>query len=117
MDLDALIASFKQSVIDIGTQGVFGLLVAEVPFLGAPVASELTKAALNWVVTKMVTETELAAYFVYTDQRTSLQAKAYEDAAVAYASVTSNSAATEEEIKNAQQAKLDAARALIRLTA
>lgn len=115
MNLDDLIGQFKKTLVDLGTKGVMTLLVAEAPFFGLPIIRSLTEAAIRYVIRRMINDTELAIYFVYTDQRTSLQAKRFENAAIERAKVESNPSASEEEKKRAEEELITAARILIKL--
>lgn len=117
MNTDELIEVFKKSVVEIGSRGVMAYLVAQAPVLGLPVIRTIVSAMVSRIIDILVTNTELAIYFVYTDQRTAKQAKEYEEAAVRRAVIMQSQLSTEEEKKNAEEELINRARELIRLSA
>lgn len=111
MNSDQIIDQLKSSLIKIGVQEVMKALVSRLPFLAAWGINPIVTWLVGKVVKVLVNETEIGAFYIYQTMRTTAQAKEFEKAAIAL-----QNAVTPEEKVRAEKAKIDAARALIKLT-
>jgi hypothetical protein len=111
---DQYVETIKQAALTTGTNLVMAAIIAAQPILGTP----LLKAILQWVVSKIlgiaILKTELGAFFLYIDFRTSAQGRAFFDAAMKNKLVQEKG--TEEEKMNAEKAVIDSFRALVKFT-
>lgn len=115
LNIDELVELFKRNVVDLGTKGVMSYLAVQAPVFNLPILNAVIRFLVSRVISIAVNNTELGIYFIYTDQRTSAQAKAYEKAAQENAKAKADPAVTEEEKKRAEEELLARARELIRL--
>ena len=115
LNIDELVELFKRNVVDLGTKGVMTYLAVQAPVFNLPILNSIVRFLVSRVISIAVNNTELGVYFIYTDQRTSAQAKAYEKAAQASAKAQADPAMTEEEKKRAEEELLACARQLVRL--
>lgn len=105
MNTEDLLESFKDSVIKLGVDAVCTYLYAQLPFLNLPVVKQITRMIVNVVIETLVKYTEIGLYFAYVDIAVAKQAADYREAALKH---------KENPTHETQQAKIDAARNLIR---
>lgn len=114
MTTDDLLAKLRESLITLGTDGVYAFVCVQVPFLGWPGIRALTKFIIEKCVRFLITETELAVYFTLSDAATEKQAEDFKSAAGALEAAKARGA-TPEEITAHEKELIEAARRLIKL--
>ena len=111
---DDYVEIIKSSFVTFGVKILMAEAVSAVPFLAWPFFNPITKMAVEWAVTKLVTSGETAAFFLFIDMRVGKQAKGFEQAAIENA--VAQLKGTAEEKKNAEQNLKIAFRDFIRIT-
>jgi len=74
--------SLKSAALAIGEKAVVAALLAEFPFLANPICEELLKLLVDKILETAINATEMGAFFLYIDVRTSQQGRAFADAAI-----------------------------------
>lgn len=98
---DQYIATMKSAFVTLGTKTVMAALLAEVPIFNTPFLNKLASMAVEWVMNKIVTQAETAAFFLYIDMRVGKQSDEFLQAA--YANHQAQLTGTAEEKKNAEE--------------
>lgn len=80
---DDYVSSIKSAFVTMGDKAVEGILTTYLPFLALPVFQNVLHFAVNWVLTELVNDGEIAAFFIYTDFRVNSQGADFSDAALA----------------------------------
>lgn len=105
------VETIKQAAVSMGTRLVFDFIVSKIPFLAGVIFNPI----LSWIIGKIlsiaINQTEMGAFFLYVDLRTSAQGRAFEKAALAHANAKSD-----EEKKNAEKELIDTFRAFVKFT-
>ena len=104
---------FFDSLITIGTEGVMKYLSVQFPFSNTPVIKQIIKMIVKKVMTLAMKRTELGAYFAITGFKVGKERDEFEKAALDLEEAKKKGNA--DEIAKMEQAKIDAARKLIRI--
>ena len=111
---DEYVETLKSAALVTGKTGIMAYLISVVPFLGLPVMKAITSWFVEKVLWIAITKTELGAYFLFIDLRTSAQGREYFDAAVKHK--TALAGGTDEEKKNAEADLINKFRALVKFS-
>ena len=114
MTYDAYISAIKNQFIDTAVQASYSFIVGYIPFLGVPVLSNLLKKILAKLMTVVVENAEIAAYFKFTDFRVNRQGRDFYAAIELYEQALKEG--TPDEIKKAEKIKKDRFTELVSLT-
>ncbi len=114
MTYDAYISAIKNQFVDTAVQASYTFLVGHVPFLATPVISKLIKKILTKLMTVVVDNAEIAAYFKFTDFRVNRQGRDFYAAIELYEQALKEG--NPDEIKRAEQIKKDRFTELVSLT-
>lgn len=114
MNRDEYVEVIKQAAMTTGSTLVMSYILARQPLLATPVVKEITK----WIVEKIlgiaIFHTEMGAFFLFTDFRTSAQGRAFFQSALKRQAALKNG--NEEEIKRAEADMIDNFRSLVKFT-
>lgn len=70
---DEYVASLKQAFVTLGGKTIFGLLVADFPFLGLPIIRNIAQVYIEKYLNKTANSTEMGVFFFYIDVRVNKQ--------------------------------------------
>jgi hypothetical protein len=114
MTRDEYVETIKQAALATGTNLVMAAIIGAQPIMGTPIL----KAIAQWVVSKIlniaILKTELGAFFLYIDFRTSAQGRAFFDAAIK--NKLAQKSGSEQEKRDAEKAVIDSFRALVKFS-
>ena len=114
MNIDQYVETIKNAALTTGTTLVMSYILARQPLLSSPVL----KAVTQWIVEKVlgiaIMHTEMGAFFLFIDFRTSAQGRAFFESALKNQAALKSG--NEEEIKRAEQEVIDNFRALVKFT-
>lgn len=113
VNIDPTVKKAKATFIAWASQFVFAQLVAAAPWIAWPVVSWLVKQLVQWIVTKIAESAEMYVFIANSVIKSADQAKDFEKAVEAKNSLDER--ATEDEIRAAEQAEMDAFRRLVNL--
>lgn len=77
---DEYASQIKSAFLSLGKQAAMRFLITKFPFLGLSIINPIVGFFVEMVLTALITETEMAAFFLYIDMRTGSQSKAFEQA-------------------------------------
>lgn len=70
---DEYVASLKQAFVTLGGKTLFGLLVADFPFLGLPIIRNVAQLYIEKYLNKTAETAEMGVFFLYIDVRVNKQ--------------------------------------------
>lgn len=114
MNRDEYVETIKQAALTTGVKLVMAYIIGMQPVLGTPFFKTITEWFVTRILNIAIIKTELGAFFLYIDFRTSAQGRAFFDAAIKNKLVQKNG--TEREKKDAEKAVIDSFRTLVRFT-
>ena len=82
MTVDEIVKAFKSAFVRINTDLIMVALIAEVPFFGLPIISNITRLIVSQILQYGVNKGELGVYFLYVNSYTKDQANKFELAAI-----------------------------------
>ena len=97
-----------------GKRLVFDFIVSKVPFLGNFIFGPILGAVIGKILEIAIKYTEMGAFFLYIDLRTSAQGRAFEKAA--FANVNAQKSNDAKVRANAEKELIDSFRAFIKFT-
>lgn len=106
--------ALKRAAKSIGTTSVMSYLTTVAPWVQFPVLRTIVSSIVGYVLGVAIDKTELGAFFLYIDVRTSLQGRDFADKALKNREAQRNG--TPEEKLRAEKELIDSFRALVRLT-
>ena len=114
MNFDAYVDLLKSTSIRLGKEAVLKYLLTKYSFMALPIVSTITSFAVGKILEVALTKTEMGAFFLYIDLRTSEQGREYLEAAIKNRDVQLNG--TEEEKACAEKILMDKFRSLAKFT-
>lgn len=84
MTRDEYIGLLKSIVLKAGKKAVIEYVVSRFAFFSLPIINPLLGLVVGKILEILIDKTEVAAFFLYIDFRTSLQGREFEKAALAY---------------------------------
>jgi hypothetical protein len=118
MTREEYVTYIKEAALTIAKRGVMDKLLKLWPkkLMGMTLFNGLTGWVVGLVLDIAIKETELGAFFLFIDLRTSLQGRAFEGAALRNATVRASATATPEEKLQAESDVISTFRSLAKLT-
>jgi hypothetical protein len=114
MNRDEYVDTIKKAALTTGVKLVMAYIIGAQPVLGNPFFKTIAEWFVKQILGIAILKTELGAFFLYIDFRTSAQGRAFFDAAIKNQLVQKNG--TEWEKKNAEKAVIDSFRTLVKFT-
>lgn len=111
---DEYVETIKHTFVNMGDELVMAYLIARMPFFSLPVVKKITSFVIRKVLGIIAWKTELGAFFLFIDFRTSSQGRAFYDKAVKNRDVQNNPNATPQEKENAKLEAIDTFRVLVK---
>ncbi len=109
--VDEFVKNLKESLVNLGTKAVMSYLSIQVPVLAKiPLVPKIIEYLCKKLLTFIVENAELGAYYVYIENHTKQQAEEYAAATLAY-----HQAKGTADAEAKKQALIEAARKLISL--
>ncbi len=98
---DDYVSAIKSAFITMGDKAVEGIIITYLPFLSAPIFSSILDYLVNMIMTDLVNNGEIAAFFVYIDFRVNKQGQDFSEAAIENHIVQQNGTAKEKALAEA----------------
>ena len=114
MDLQTLIDNLKGALVGAGTQSALEYVATVAPWTKLPIVRNIIEFLIEKIAWIIVNKTELGAFIVYTAEQKMGQAEDFKEAALALENAPKET--SKEDLKKLQQAKIDAAKKLIKFT-
>lgn len=111
---DEYVKNIKSVFVGLGVKGLMTFLIAEVPFLAAPIPRYILEHVLSYILGKLADLAEMQIFFLYIDFRTSKQGQDFMDAVKKNEETKKNG--TPEEKARAEKALIDRFREFAKLT-
>lgn len=106
--------ALKSAALNIGATGVLAWLVTVAPWTRWPVISSAVKWLVRYILDVAIDKTEMAVFFLYIDVRTSVQGRAFAEAA--RVNRLAQLSGTPEDKAKAEQELIHAFRAFVKVT-
>lgn len=114
MTRDQYVEILKSAALSAGKKMVMSYLVTRVPFFALPIVNPILGFVVGSILEIAIRETEMGAFFLYIDLRTSAQGRAFEKAALKNYEVQKNG--TPQEKADAEKELIDSFRTLVKFT-
>jgi hypothetical protein len=114
---DEYVETIKHAFLTMGDDLVMAYILVKMPWMSTPFLKQICQFFVNAVLTIAVNKTEMGAFFLFIDFRTSAQGRDFYDKAVVNRDVQTNPKSTPEEKERAKQDAIDNFRALVKFSA
>ncbi len=104
----------KSAFLTAGKKAVVGFLVEKFAFFSLPIVNPLLKMVVEKILTILIQNAEMLAFFTYTDFRVAQQGKAFEEAALK--NHLAQQGGSDDEKKRAEELLITSLRTFVRIS-